>query len=256
MNGGTATNGGTAENGGIAMNDSSQEAAAVRREALRERYAAERDKRLRPDGTDQYLEPTGRFAHLLDDPYVRARRARSGRRRGHGRGHRRRLRRPRAPAPARSEAGIDDVRLIEGGGDVGGVWYWNRYPGAMCDTAAMIYLPLLEETGHMPSMKYAVRPRDLRARPPHRQPRSASTTTPCSPPRSRTLDWDEEASALDHPHRPGRRVPGPVRRHGHRPAAPTRSCPASPASRPSPATRSTPAAGTTTTPAATRPARP
>jgi hypothetical protein len=29
--------------------------------------------------------------------------------------------------------------------------YWNRYPGAMCDTAAMIYLPLLEEMGHMPT---------------------------------------------------------------------------------------------------------
>ncbi|MEY2467735.1 MAG: hypothetical protein QOF21_433, partial [Actinomycetota bacterium] len=47
------------------------------------------------------------------------------------------------------------VRIIEGGGDVGGAWYWNRYPGAMCDTAAMIYLPLLEETGHMPTEKYA-----------------------------------------------------------------------------------------------------
>ena len=42
--------------------------------------------------------------------------------------------------------GIDDVRIIEKGGDVGGTWYWNRYPGAQCDTAAMIYLPLLEET--------------------------------------------------------------------------------------------------------------
>ncbi len=51
-------------------------------------------------------------------------------------------------------AGISDVRIIDGAGDVGGVWYWNRYPGAMCDTAAMVYLPLLEETGHMPSMKY------------------------------------------------------------------------------------------------------
>ena len=45
------------------------------------------------------------------------------------------------------QAGIDDVRIVEGGGDFGGAWYWNRYPGAMCDTAAMIYLPLLEETG-------------------------------------------------------------------------------------------------------------
>jgi cation diffusion facilitator CzcD-associated flavoprotein CzcO len=56
------------------------------------------------------------------------------------------------------QAGIDDVRIIEGGGDVGGAWYWNRYPGAMCDTAAMVYLPLLEETGHMPTMKYVFAP--------------------------------------------------------------------------------------------------
>ena len=40
----------------------------------------------------------------------------------------------------------------------GGAWYWNRYPGAMCDTAAMVYLPLLEETGHMPSQKYVFAP--------------------------------------------------------------------------------------------------
>jgi cation diffusion facilitator CzcD-associated flavoprotein CzcO len=53
---------------------------------------------------------------------------------------------------------VADVRIIEGGGDVGGAWYWNRYPGAMCDTAAMIYLPLLEETGHMPTQKYTLAP--------------------------------------------------------------------------------------------------
>ncbi|MGA0894886.1 MAG: flavin-containing monooxygenase, partial [Ilumatobacteraceae bacterium] len=56
------------------------------------------------------------------------------------------------------QAGVDDIRIIEGGGDVGGAWYWNRYPGAMCDTAAMVYLPLLEETGHMPSKKYVYAP--------------------------------------------------------------------------------------------------
>jgi cation diffusion facilitator CzcD-associated flavoprotein CzcO len=50
------------------------------------------------------------------------------------------------------------VRIIDGAGDVGGVWYWNRYPGAMCDTAAMVYLPLLEETGHRPTMKYVFAP--------------------------------------------------------------------------------------------------
>jgi cation diffusion facilitator CzcD-associated flavoprotein CzcO len=125
----------------------------VDRAALRERYRIERDKRLRPDGNEQYLQPTGRFAHLLDDPYT--------------------PRVEREPVHAEvevavigagfaglvtgarlAEVGIDDVHLIDGAGDVGGTWYWNRYPGAMCDTAAMIYLPLLEETGYLPTMKY------------------------------------------------------------------------------------------------------
>ncbi|MBP7888270.1 MAG: NAD(P)/FAD-dependent oxidoreductase [Ilumatobacteraceae bacterium] len=125
--------------------------------ALRAKYREERDKRVRPDGNEQYLEPTGRFAHFLDDPYV--------------------PRVEREPlfdevtvafigggfsglvTGARlKQAGIADVRLIEGGGDFGGAWYWNRYPGAMCDTAAMVYLPLLEETGHMPSQKYVFAP--------------------------------------------------------------------------------------------------
>ncbi|MGZ4726401.1 MAG: flavin-containing monooxygenase [Acidimicrobiales bacterium] len=124
-------------------------------EALRARYRAERDKRLRDDGNEQYLQPTGRFASFLDDPYVE--------------------RVEREPLSdevtvaligggfaglvtgARlKQAGIDDVRIIEGGGDVGGAWYWNRYPGAMCDTAAMIYLPLLDDTGYMPTRKYTL----------------------------------------------------------------------------------------------------
>ncbi|MEY4175068.1 MAG: hypothetical protein RI900_2233, partial [Actinomycetota bacterium] len=130
---------------------------SIDREALRAKYREERDKRLRPDGNEQYLEPKGRFAHFLDDPYV-----------------------PRSERPAAHDhvtvtvigagfsglvtgarlrqAGVDSVRLVDGGGDVGGAWYWNRYPGAMCDTAAMVYLPLLEETGHMPSMKYVFAP--------------------------------------------------------------------------------------------------
>jgi cation diffusion facilitator CzcD-associated flavoprotein CzcO len=59
------------------------------------------------------------------------------------------------------QAGIDDVRIIEKGGDFGGTWYWNRSPGAQCDTAAFIYLPLLEETGHMPTEKYTRAPEIL-----------------------------------------------------------------------------------------------
>ncbi len=139
------------------MNDVSTTDTDVRRQALRERYRAERDKRLRADGNSQYLQPNGRFASLLEDPYTE--------------------RLPRDPIAEELDvvvvgggfaglvtgarlrgAGIDDLRIVEGGGDVGGVWYWNRYPGAMCDTAAMVYLPLLEETGYMPTMKYVYAP--------------------------------------------------------------------------------------------------
>lgn len=127
---------------------------------LRARYREERDKRIRPDGTDQYIEPVGRFAHFTADPYT--------------------PRVERDPVVedvevaiigggfaglvtgARlADAGVTDVRIIEAGGGLGGVWYWNRYPGAMCDTAAMVYLPLLEETGHVPTAKYVEGPEIL-----------------------------------------------------------------------------------------------
>jgi len=54
-----------------------------------------------------------------------------------------------------SQAGFKDVRFCEKGGDVGGTWYWNRYPGIACDVEAYSYLPLLEEMGYVPSMKFA-----------------------------------------------------------------------------------------------------
>ena len=47
------------------------------------------------------------------------------------------------------------IRILDQAGDFGGVWYWNRYPGVMCDTASVVYLPLLEETGYKPTEKYA-----------------------------------------------------------------------------------------------------
>jgi len=53
------------------------------------------------------------------------------------------------------EAGFHDVRFCEKGGDVGGTWYWNRYPGIACDVESYSYLPLLEEMGYMPTMKFA-----------------------------------------------------------------------------------------------------
>ncbi|MGA1370851.1 MAG: flavin-containing monooxygenase [Pseudomonadales bacterium] len=132
----------------------------INKAALREKYLAERDKRLRPDGNNQYLRLTGIFADYLDDPYtpVAAREPRSD----HvtfafiGGGFAGLVTGARLV-----EAGVKDVRIIEKGGDFGGTWYWNRYPGAQCDTASMIYMPLLEETGHMPSEKYAHAPEIL-----------------------------------------------------------------------------------------------
>ncbi|MFT5508727.1 MAG: cyclohexanone monooxygenase [Hyphomicrobiaceae bacterium] len=53
------------------------------------------------------------------------------------------------------KAGFTDVRFCEKGGDVGGTWYWNRYPGIACDVESYSYLPLLEEMGHIPTMKFA-----------------------------------------------------------------------------------------------------
>jgi cation diffusion facilitator CzcD-associated flavoprotein CzcO len=130
------------------------------KDALRRKYAEERDKRIRPDGNAQYVRLEGQFGHYLDDPYlpVQEREAVTD----HvtfafvGAGFAGLL------AAARlKEAGIDDVRLLDKAGDVGGTWYWNRYPGAQCDTAAFVYLPLLEETGYMPSEKYVHAPEIL-----------------------------------------------------------------------------------------------
>jgi cation diffusion facilitator CzcD-associated flavoprotein CzcO len=128
------------------------------RAALRRRYAEERDKRLRPDGNDQYLELKGQ---LLEDPYT----PRSEREPKHdhvtvafvGGGFAGLVTGARL-----KEAGVGDVRIVEKGGGFGGTWYWNRYPGAQCDTSAMIYMPLLEETGHVPSERYAHAP-EIRA---------------------------------------------------------------------------------------------
>ena len=60
------------------------------------------------------------------------------------------------------EAGVKSVRIVEAGGDVGGTWYWNRYPGAACDIESYIYFPLLEETGYMPVERYSKAP-EIRA---------------------------------------------------------------------------------------------
>lgn len=37
------------------------------------------------------------------------------------------------------EQGFADIRVLEKGDDVGGVWHWNRYPGLTCDVPSQIY---------------------------------------------------------------------------------------------------------------------
>jgi len=53
------------------------------------------------------------------------------------------------------EVGVESIRIVERGADVGGTWYWNRYPGVACDVVAYDYLPLLDEMGYVPSRHYA-----------------------------------------------------------------------------------------------------
>ncbi|TXL76830.1 NAD(P)/FAD-dependent oxidoreductase [Vineibacter terrae] len=128
---------------------------------LRAKYRAERDRRLRPDGDTQYVQIAGALAHYADDPYVapgfsRAPVADSVDAVVVGGGFGGLIVAARLRA-----AGIGRIRIIEKGGDFGGTWYWNRYPGAACDIESYIYMPLLEELGAMPTEKYAKAPEIL-----------------------------------------------------------------------------------------------
>ena len=162
-------------------------------EALHRRYAEERARRLRADGNGQYQQPAGALARYLDDPYAPPPAPRTPVQRdvevfvlGGGFGG-------LLAAAQLRQAGIDDLVMVEQAADFGGTWYWNRYPGAACDTESYIYLPLLEETGAMPSAKYAKAPEILA----HAQrigrhydlyPRALFQTTVSA------MDWDEAAA--------------------------------------------------------------
>ena len=127
-------------------------------DALRDKYRQERDKRLRSDANNQYIEVKDQFANVVDDPYVEPDFEREPLTDevdvvviGGGFGG--------LMAGARfKEAGIKDIRIIEAGGDFGGTWYWNRYPGAQCDIESYCYLPLLEELDYIPKEKYSYAP--------------------------------------------------------------------------------------------------
>jgi cyclohexanone monooxygenase len=123
-------------------------------DTIRAKYEAERAKRLNAAGTDQYTFTEGDFAKFADDPYADAPE-------------------PREPVEEDVDvlvigAGIggiqlgatlrrnhiDNFRIVDIAADFGGTWYWNRYPGLRCDVESYIYLPMLEETGFIPSERY------------------------------------------------------------------------------------------------------
>ncbi|CAK7200303.1 hypothetical protein SEUCBS139899_002994 [Sporothrix eucalyptigena] len=131
---------------------------------VNDRYQAEHDKRIRSDGlaqfTDLYSLP--KFRHFKQDPwadkasYASLPRAEDGDRReilimGTGIA-------ALVFAVRLLEAGFqrEDMQFIDVSAGFGGTWYWNRYPGLMCDVESYIYMPLLEETGYVPKHKYAL----------------------------------------------------------------------------------------------------
>ncbi|MFN0025856.1 MAG: flavin-containing monooxygenase [Acidimicrobiales bacterium] len=129
---------------------------------LKDKYLSERDRRLRDDANEQYIEVTAEFSHYIDDPYVDPGFTRDPITSdvqvtiiGTGFGG-------LLMGARLREAGYSSIRLIDKAGDVGGTWYWNRYPGAACDVESYVYLPLLEEMGNiLPSTKYPFAPEIL-----------------------------------------------------------------------------------------------
>ena len=124
-------------------------------DALRQKYAFERDRRLRADGIAQYLEIAGPFAGFANDPWCDPNFTRDPLSDevdvaiiGAGFGG-------LLTAARLRELGVRSVRLIDKAADVGGTWYWNRYPGIACDVESYVYMPLLEELGYIPTEKYA-----------------------------------------------------------------------------------------------------
>jgi cation diffusion facilitator CzcD-associated flavoprotein CzcO len=130
-------------------------------DAIKDRFAEARDLRLkyRPQGTSQYTSDfTGELAKYAVDPYADT----GGEREPItdeveclfiGGGFSALL-----TAARLRERGVTSIRIVERGADVGGTWYWNRYPGAACDVPAYDYLPLLDEMNYVPSRLYAKGP--------------------------------------------------------------------------------------------------
>ena len=123
--------------------------------ALARKYVEERTKRLRPDGIDQYRSLDEMGEEFARDPHADRAFSRAPVRRETdvlivGGGFAGLL-----GAANLRKAGISDIVIVDRAADFGGTWYWNRYPGVRCDVESYVYLPLLEETGFIPSEKYA-----------------------------------------------------------------------------------------------------
>lgn len=130
-------------------------------EDIKRRFAEERDLRLsyRPEGTQQYTSDLdGELGKYTIDPYSPEIPAREALNDAVevlfiGGGFSALLTSARL-----HEKGVDSIRIVERGGDVGGTWYWNRYPGAACDVVAYDYLPLLDELDYVPVRHYSQGP--------------------------------------------------------------------------------------------------
>ncbi|MEZ5382495.1 MAG: NAD(P)/FAD-dependent oxidoreductase [Microthrixaceae bacterium] len=134
-------------------NDTTRDASSM--EEVRERYRREREKRLRAEGLAQYSQLADEGEDFDRDPWVKPGFTRDSVAEetdvvivGGGFGG-------MYTAIGLLKRGITDFRIVEKAGDFGGTWYWNRYPGCMCDVESLIYMPFLEETGYMPTMRYA-----------------------------------------------------------------------------------------------------
>lgn len=122
---------------------------------LDEKYRVERAKRIRPDRNRQYIKVSGRFERFYQAHYEVRPDARDAVKReldvlviGGGFAG-------LQTAAQLAKEGVEDYLLVDRCADYGGNWYWNRYPGAACDTESYVYFPLLEETGYVPSRRYS-----------------------------------------------------------------------------------------------------
>jgi len=131
---------------------------------IKQKFAQERDLRLayRPEGTQQFVSDlSGSLGKYAVDPHVDEAIEREA---IHdsvevlfiGGGFSALLTSARL-----REKGVESIRIVERGGDVGGTWYWNRYPGVACDVVAYDYLPLLDEMDYVPVNHYSRGPEIL-----------------------------------------------------------------------------------------------